>query len=192
MNYFLGRLASLPKKKSQMKKNVLSFGGIMGAIMVGHSLYMVNVLCNNPAVRTNDVLGYAAMLVVFSLIFFGVRNYRNKELGGVISLGQAFKTGALIALLGSTMYVVAWLFYYYLVVPDFIDKYSEHIIIEATRKGATAAELAQKEQQNATFKDMYQNPLFVVLISYFEVLPIGLAVALVSSLVLKKKTRSAA
>jgi hypothetical protein len=151
-------------------------------------VYMVTVLCNNPEFKGNDVVGYIAMVVVFSLTFFGIRNYRNKQLNGIISLGRAFKTGTLIALVGSTIYVVVWLFYYYLFVPDFLDRYTEHVLYQANKNGATASELAAKTQEMDQFKEMYKSPFFVVLLTYAEVLPIGLIVAFVSSLILKKKT----
>jgi len=170
-----------------MKRNVLIFGLILGTILAGHMVYMVNVICKNPDFESNDVIGYTAMVVVISLTFFGIRNYRNKQLHGVISLGQAFKTGALIALIGSTMYVGVWLFYYYLFVPDFLDKYALHVIHQATRNGATASELAAKTEEMEQFREMYKSPFFVILISYAEVLPIGLVVAFVSSLILKRK-----
>lgn len=173
-----------------MKRNVWIFGLILGAIMVGNMVVMVNRVYNNPGIQSNDVLGYAAMVVVFSLTFFGIRNYRNKELGGVISLGKAFKTGALIAFIGSTMYVVVWLFYYYLFVPDFIDKYTEHTLLCAVQDGATPTELAAKRQEMAQFGEMYENPLFVILTTYAEMLPIGLVVAFISGLILKKKPGS--
>ena len=41
--------------------------------------------------------------------------------------------------------------------------------------------------QMANFKEMYKNPLFAILVSYLEVLPIGMIVALVSALIVKKK-----
>lgn len=131
------------------------------------------------------------MTLAFSLVFFGVRNYRNKELDGLISFWKALKAGAMIALLGATFYVVVWLFYYYLAVPDFLDKYIEHVMIEASRNGATEIELASKTEEMEQFSEMYQNPFLVVIISYLEVLPIGLMVAFVSSLILKKKPDTA-
>jgi hypothetical protein len=173
-----------------MKRNVMIFGLILGTILVANMVYMVDMVYNNPDFETNDVVGYAAMIVVFSLTFFGIRNYRNKQLNGAISLGKAFKTGAFIALVGSTMYVVVWLFYYYLFVPDFLDKYSACVINNATRSGATASELTAKTEEMEQFKEMYKTPFFVILITYAEVLPIGLVVAFISALILKRKPES--
>jgi hypothetical protein len=172
-----------------MRKNVLIFGLVLGAILCSHMLYMVSLCYTTPDFKTNDIVGYAIMVVIFSLVFFGVRNYRNKQGGGVISFGKAFKIGALIALVGATMYVVVWLFSYYLFVPDYLDKYIAHVL-NATAK-TDAAQFAAKAKEMADFKEMYKNPVFVVLITYFEVLPVGLVVALVSALVLKRKNNIA-
>jgi hypothetical protein len=170
-----------------MKRSVLIFGTILGVILAGNAVYMVELMCSDPDFRSNDVLGYAAMVIVFSLAFFGIRNYRNKQPGGAITFGRAFKVGALIALLGSTIYVVIGLGHYYFFAPEFLDVYIRHVLDEAARDGATAAELVDKTKEMAQFKEMYANPFFAVLITYSEVLPIGLVVALVSALILKRK-----
>ncbi len=167
-----------------MKRNVFIFGVVLGSILCANMIYMVNLCYNDPNFKSNDLVGYAAMVVIFSLIFFGVRNYRNKQLGGTITFGEAFKTGAVIALTGATMYVVVWLFYYYLFVPDYLDKYIPLVLKETAQN--SASELAAKTKEMENFKTMYKNPLFVILITYSEVLPVGLAVALISSLILKK------
>lgn len=79
--------------------------------------------------------------------------------------------------------MVIWVFYYYLFVPDFIDVYTTHVLNSCT----TPEEVAIKTTEMATFKEMYKNPLFVILITYSEVLPVGLVVALVSAFILKTK-----
>ena len=56
-------------------------------------IVMVNLMYTDPDFMSNDIVGYAAMVVMFSLIFFGVRNYRNKQLEGYITFGKAFKWG---------------------------------------------------------------------------------------------------
>lgn|SRR5690606_13463321 len=167
-----------------MKKTVLIFGVIIGAILCANMIVMINMMYNSTDFKGNDIVGYAAMIVLFSLIFFGVRSYRNKQLGGVISFRKAFKTGAWIALIASSMYVIIWLFYYYLFVPDFIDVYTDYVLKTCT----TTEELAAKTTEMANFKEMYKNPLFVILITYSEVLPIGIVVTLISALILKTKT----
>jgi len=170
-----------------MKKNILIFGLIMGAIISINMVYMVNLCYTRGDFTGNDVAGYAAMIVIFSFIFIAVRNYRNKYNEGVISFGSAFKMGALIAFIAATMYVVTWIFYYYLFVPDFLDKYIPHVLKDAASQGATAVELEQKTAEMEKFKSMYKNPLFVILVTYAEVFPVGLIVSLISALILKKK-----
>jgi len=148
-------------------------------------IYQVSLCYTNPDYKTNDIVGYAAMVVVFSMTFFGIRNYRNKYLDGSISFGKAFKTGALIALVGSTMYVVVWLFCYYLFVPDYLDKYIPHVL-----KNAAPADMAAKTEAMNSLRQMYKNPFLVILLTYMEVLPIGLIVALISSVILKRKPQN--
>lgn len=167
-----------------MKKNVLIFGSVIGIILCANMVVMIDMMYDNPDFKGNDVLGYAAMVVLFSLIYFGVRNYRNKQLGGKITFGKAFRTGALIALVASTIYTVVGLLYYYVFVPDFVDVYVGHVL-----KNTPPAELQAKTAEMASFKEMYKNPLFAILITYSEVLPIGLVVSLASALFLKKKQK---
>jgi hypothetical protein len=165
-----------------MRKIVTVFGVVIGTILCINMVFMVNRMYTNPDFKGNELIGYAAMVIVFSLIFFGVRSYRNKQLNGIISFGKAFKTGVLIALIGSTMYVVVWLVYYYLFVPDFLDKYIAYVL-----SATPAAELEAKTADMENFKEMYKNPLFVVLMTYAEVFPVGLIVSLVSAMILRRK-----
>jgi hypothetical protein len=173
-----------------MKKNVLVFGTIVGVIMAGIANYAAHLCCTNPKFETNDVLGYAAMLATFSLIFVAVKNFRDKYNNGFITFGKAFKTGAYISLVASTIYVGVWLVDYYIFIPDFIDSYTTHVLHEAGRDGASAKELEQKAVEMAEFKDQYKNPLFVVVVSYAEVLPIALIISLISAAFLMKKPKT--
>lgn len=168
-----------------MKKIVWIFGLIIGAILTVNMVAMVQMIYRGVPLKGNDLAGYTALVVIFSLIYVGVRNYRNKQPGQQLTFGKAFKTGALIACIGSTAYVAAWLFYYYLFVPDFMEVYAS-----CTLRQCAPADLAATTRQMANFREMYKNPLFVILITYAEVLPIGLAVALVSGLILKKKAKN--
>lgn len=170
--------------KKAVKKTIWIFGSILGTILTVNMIYQISLFYTNPDMKRHDIIGYAAMVVVFSLIFFGIRNYRNKELHGYISFGKAFKTGALMALLASTIYVVVGLYYYYQYAPDFLDKYIPYVL-----KQTPQADLPEKTREMEQYREMYKNPVFVVLLTYSEVLPVGLVVALISALILKKKKK---
>ena len=73
-------------------------------------------------------------------------------------------------------------------IPDFMDKYTTQVLNQAKSSGASQLELEKKATEMATFKEMYKNPLMVILITYAEILPIGLIVTLTSALLLKRKT----
>jgi hypothetical protein len=173
-------------------KHTLIVGLIIGTIMAINMVYMVGVCYNDDKnFEPSAVWGYTAMIVVFSLMFVGIRNYRNKVNDGYITFGKALKMGSLMTLIGGSIYVIVWLIYYYGFVPDFLDHYIPFALEQAAKDGATAAELATQAADMADFKEMYKNPLFVILITYSEVLPVGLIVALISALILKRKPKAA-
>jgi amino acid transporter len=165
-----------------MKKNVLIFGLVLGLVLCIPWMVMVHMLYTDPEFESNDLIGYTLLVVIYSLVFVGIRNYREKELGGMISFSRAFKAGVLITLVAATLYVLVWLIFYYLIVPDFMEVYTQHVLYQCTSE----EDLAAKTKEMETFNRLYENPLFVILITYAEVIPIGLAVTLVSALALKK------
>lgn len=165
-----------------MNRIIWIYGLIIGTVLSINAIIMMTMMVNNKHFKGNDIIGYAAMVVMFSIIFFGVRKYRNSFNNGYISFGNAFKVGAVIALIGSSMYVLFGLGYYYLFVPEFLDKFIEHTLANCPQ-----ADLPAKKIEMANFREMYKNPLFAILISYMEVLPVGLIVSLISALILKTK-----
>ena len=128
------------------------------------------------------------MLIAFSFVFVGIRNYRDKYNEGLISFGNAFKIGIMIVLIASTFYVVAWLIDYYFFIPDFMDKYSAHMLDKLKASGASQIEIDKQTKEMANFARMYKNPFFNAMMTYMEILPVGLIVTLISSLILKRKT----
>jgi hypothetical protein len=172
------------KKRNAMKRTYLVFGTILGLLLCIPMFYTVHLCYTSPGFESNDLLGYVVYVVIFSLVFVGTWNYRNKHLGGFITFGKAFKTGLLIALAGSTLYVVVWLFYYYLFVPDFLEVFTAHIMMTTP---------PEKLETTTKILDIYRwafkNPFTIALATYLEVFPIGFIVALFSALVLKRKPR---
>lgn len=174
-----------------MKKNIIIYGLIAGIVVSVLMLSSVNYLSHcegNVDYDTSMLIGYASMLIAFSLVFVGIRNYRDKFNEGVVSFGKAFKIGIMIVSIASTIYVVAWLVDYFYFIPDFMEKYSAHTLDQLKASGASQIEIDKQTKDMASFGKMYQNPFFNAMMTYAEILPVGLIVTLISSLILKRKT----
>jgi Protein of unknown function (DUF4199) len=172
-----------------MKKNVIVFGLISGLIASTTMAISMIYMSKHPELEAGTssmVVGFLSMLIAFSLIFAAVKTYRDKQNGGIISFGKAFQIGLLIALIGSTMYVITWAIVQNLYMPDFMDKYAEAIINNA-KPNSTPAELQKLTEKMNTQKEMYKNPLFFTLFTYMEILPVGLIVSVICAFILKRK-----
>ncbi len=170
-----------------MKKIVWLFG-ITAGFILALGIFLSAVFNSHIDFNNSMYFGYAMMLLAFSLIFVGIKNYRDKYNNGLVSFGKAFQVGLLITLIASSMYVISWLIDYYYFIPDFADKYAAHAIEKLKASGAAAAEISRQTAAMESFKTMYKNPLFNILITYTEILPVGLVISLICALVLRKKT----
>ena len=173
-----------------MKKIILICGLISGFILTAMMVVSTTMCYVNDNFESNMALGYASMVLAFALIFVGIKNYRDKYNDGIVSFGKAFKIGLYITLIASSMYVIVWLIDYYLFIPDFMDKYTAHVLKEAKNAGASPTELVTKTQELEQYREMYKNPVLVVLLTYLEVFPIGLIISLICALLLKKGNHS--
>ena len=176
-----------------MKKTILVFGAISGIIIstfMGASMAIMGCSAGDPAKETTGmIIGFTAMAVAFSFIFVGIKNYRDKQNAGVLTFGRAFQIGFLISLIASTLYVLTWAVEFHFFMPDFMDKYSALQAKEVTASGLTGdaltSALKKIQDDNYSYKT---NPFFFAVYTYMEILPVGIIITLLSSLILKRKT----
>ena len=173
-----------------MKKNVLTFGLISG--LISASLFIGLMLLGKAGdenFKHGALYGYSLMILAFSLIFVCTKITRDKHNNGTISFGRAFLIGLYITLIASTIYVIAWEIDYHFFIPDFAEKYAAHAMENLKASGASQAQIAKQTADMAKFSEMYKNPLFNVLLTYSEIVPVGLLVSLISALALKRKRK---
>ena len=176
-----------------MKKNILVYGGISGAIIsIFMGVSMAVMGCNGgdmEAGTTSMVVGFSAMIVAFSFIFIGIKNFRDKQNEGIITFGKGFLLGFMMSLLASTMYVMTWGVEFHFFMPDFMDKYSALQIKQMQSSGITGAELEDGvkkiERLNLSYKN---NPFVFAAYTYMEILPVGILISIISAYILKRKT----
>lgn len=171
-----------------MKKIVLRFGLLSGIIASVWMAISMGLCHNSGSYEGNMILGFSSMIIAFSLMFPAVKSYRDKYNNGVITFGKAFKIAFLIALIGSSMYVITWLVDYYFFMPDFMEKFSAQLINKAQHSGKSPAEIAKSIQSAKDMKKVYGSIFGVIMYTYMEILPVGIIVALITALILKRKT----
>ena len=154
------------------------FGGLIVSIVMVYTTLMMKA---NPDNEPSIVIGIASMLFSFFFVVWGIKQQREAN-GGTITFGKAFITGLLISVVISTIYVLVWLFIYYNFFPNFMEQYSEMSI-----KKASPEDLASVTAEMETYKEYYKSPIMIILLTFMEILPIGIVVAAVSALALKRK-----
>jgi len=171
-----------------MKKTVLTFGLIGGAVMAV-MMFATLPFVDRIGFDKGFIIGYTTMILAFMMVFFGIRSYRENIGQGHISFGRGFAVGILITLIACVCYVVAWEILYFNFMPDFLDKYSAYVIEKARASGASQQAIDAQVQQMKSFKAMYANPLINAAMTFTEPFPVGLLVTLISAAILRKKTK---
>jgi hypothetical protein len=180
--------STLAPLETDMKKTILTFGLISGAIS---SLMMVATVPFPDRIGFDKgaVIGYTSIVLSFLLVFFGIRSYRDNAGNGQITFSKAFAVGISITVISCICYVVTWEILYYNFLPDFMDKYGAHMIEKAKASGASAAAVQAQVEQVKKYKEMYANPLINAAMTFIEPFPIGLVITLISAAVLRRKPR---
>lgn len=171
-----------------MKKTVLSFGLISGAISSALMMAFMPFI-DQIGFDRGLILGYTAIVLSFLLVFFGIRSYRENIGGGQISFGKAFSVGILITLISSLCYVIVWLIVYFNFMPDFFDKYTNYMVANVRASGASAEQIAREVENINNMKALYANPLYNAAFTFLEPFPVGLIITLISAAILRKRRR---
>jgi hypothetical protein len=168
-----------------MKKRSLLLG-LAGGVFV--SIFMVIMIkyCDTQHAITNMLITYTAMIIAFSVIFVAIKKERDNN-GGVITFGKAFRIGLTITLITSTIYAAAWVVYSYFFMPDFIDKYTDHLIQQLKASHLPPQELKEQIDKANRDREMYGSLLGKIIEPYMEILPVGLFVSLIAALILWRR-----
>jgi len=171
-----------------MKKISWVYGTIAGLIM-GAMFFITAPLWANGTLDFNNGMwvGYTTMVIALSLVFFGVKSYRDQHKQGIITFGGAFKVGILITVIASVLYALSWEVAYNTVSKGFSEEMSKYYLEEMKAEAKSEAELKQATEELKSNMVMYENPFFRFAITLTEVFPVGLIITLISAGLLRKK-----
>lgn len=162
----------------------LIYGGLSGLIVV---LTIATGLsfASRDGILTSEWLGYLVMLAALTLLFVGMKRYRDVERGGVIRFLPALGIGLAMAAVAAIVYVAVWEAYLAATDYVFFDQYVASLLDQKRAAGASAAEIAREAASYETMRGYYDNALLRVPITFLEIFPVGFVVALVSAALLR-------
>jgi hypothetical protein len=103
--------------KTSLMKQAMTFGAIIGLALVVYSVFLYIT-----GLTFNKALGLVQYVVLFTGIYLGIKDFRDKVLGGFITYGKALGLGVLI----SVFVGIITLFFNFLMMrfidPGLIDK----------------------------------------------------------------------
>ena len=142
-----------------MRKTIFVYGGISGGIMAAVFLITMNFMHDKVSGETGMVVGYTTMILAFTLVFFGVRSYRDNQQNGAITFGRALGVGSLIMLVASVIYVLSWMLVQHYMMPDFYEAYAAHQKEALIASGASPEQLAEASKNAQWMLSIAKNPI---------------------------------
>ncbi|SHG72026.1 DUF4199 domain-containing protein [Flagellimonas flava] len=168
-----------------MKKTVLRYG-TYGAITICVLFLLSWFLLGDLPFSTQEVLGYASMVISLGFVFFGIKHFRDKENGGIISFKKALTIGILISLITALAFGILDVIYTEILNPDFMEAYYQ-ATISNLRENLPPEEFEVQLAEIEAQKTMFSNPLFSFALMAMTVFVIGFIISLISALILQRK-----
>jgi len=163
----------------------LASGLIIGSILFGTTVALHTAI---PSPAVGMAIGYAGMLLAFSMIVLAIRQHRDANLGGVIGFWPALVLGLGISCIATVFYVLAWEAALAVTAMDFGAEYAAMMVADAQKSG-DAATIARVQAEAAQFARDYARPWWRMGVTATEILPVGLVVSLAAAGWLSRRRR---
>jgi hypothetical protein len=174
-----------------MKKIILTYG-LIGGVLSMIFTFLIATLCDRNMIAFDkaELVGYASMVIALSMVFFGIKSYRDNYGSGTITFWRGVQIGILITCIGSVMYI-AGAELYNAINPEFgpkvMEKYKEYETSKLGQKGASQAEIDATVQQMTEMAKMMDNPIVRFGIYLIEIFPVGVILTFLSAALLRKR-----
>lgn len=174
-----------------MKKVVLTFGIIAGLI-IAILEWLVASLADRGTIGLErlEFIGYSSMLVALSMVFFGIKSYRDNYSGGTMTFWKGLQVGCLISLIAGLLYF-GGAASYGLANPGFKEsfmvKFTEIKVNKPAAEGASPDKIEAGRKEVELMRYLFDSPVIFFLVCLMEILPVGFLVAIISAAILRRK-----
>ncbi len=170
-----------------MKRVVITFGLISG-VVAGVLMWLMLWAMSSGVIKSHDgeIWGYSSMIIALSMVFFGIKSYRDNH-GGQITFLKGLQIGILISLISAICYALSWELYYQTIGGNFMAEYIASYAEKMRASGASQAELDAMRQQMDGMAELYKNFFVRFGMTLMEIVPVGIIVTLVSAALLRRR-----
>ncbi len=144
-----------------MKKNLLLFGLGAGIINVAGWYLMKSLFMSDAGtmdLEKGEIIGYAAMLLSFTMVFFGIKYHRDNEKNESFPFKKAFVSGLIIVLVASLIYVIGWELYYPGVKDSYAAMYEADFANQIQEENLSNEEVKAMKEEVSVWMKRYENP----------------------------------
>lgn len=167
-----------------MLRTILTFG-IAAGLLVALPMFLSLSALDFSVVTNSMFAGYLIMALAFSMIFVGVKRYRDRIHGGTVKFLPALLAGLGISAVAAIVYVIGWEITLAATNNAFVESYAGFLVDSVREKaGVTPAEIQQAIADADAFKTMYANPLIRLPMTFIEIFPVGLLISLIAAALL--------
>lgn len=168
-----------------MKKTVIRYG-FYGAATICILMLLSWFLGKNLDFSSQEIIGYASMIVSLSFVYFGIKHFRDSENNGTITLGTALLIGILISLLTALAFGTLDVIYVKYINPDFMTEYYD-VTLAQMKESLSAEEFELKRAELESQKELFSSAWMNFLIMSTTVFIIGLIISIISAVILQRK-----
>ncbi|MEO6132704.1 MAG: DUF4199 domain-containing protein [Saprospiraceae bacterium] len=123
------------------------------------------------------------LFITFIPIYLGVKEARDNDLGGYLTLGQGFLTGFKIALIAGILSAIFAIIYFNFIDPDFADK----LMVGIEEQWEKAGMAEEQKEMARKWTGYFMSPIAFAAFSFLGPVFWGLIKGLVAGALLKKE-----
>jgi len=164
-------------------KTAIIYGGPAGFLIIS---VMVSgfLIFGLESSAGSQLFGFLLMFFILSLIFFGIKRFRDFDQGGIIKFSQGLRLGLAMSLFAGLAYVIIWEIYLMMTDHSFIQQYTDQLIEQQKSKGISGEALNEFIGKMKDMKENYAKPGYRIPLTFAEIFPMGFIVTLISALFL--------
>lgn len=171
------------------KQNSLSMHSIIYGVGTGIALIVLSLILYVTNLYMNEVLRYAAYVILIAGMVIAALQYRKNQLKGFMTYGQAFSVSFLTGLFATIVSIIFFFFYLKYINIGLIDEIMTQV---RTKMEAKAGNMSQEQMDQAMmWTERFMTPVWMVVWGFLGYAFWSAIFALVIGIFVRKKNPDA-